>query len=86
MEAFNTAWVLKHISPSMVLTLEDHDLHHREGWKKASNYGKQSLLWDWIFGTTRDRPEGRPDNVDWSLSVFDPVPADHTTPVTHGNP
>lgn len=56
------------------LTLEDHDHHHRHGWRKTTNYGKQSRLWDWVFGTMGDRNEAKAENIDWSLSVFDPVP------------
>ncbi|KAE8220324.1 hypothetical protein CF319_g6129 [Tilletia indica] len=56
------------------LALEDHDMHHRRGWKKATNYGKQSLLWDRIFGTKGVRLESQPENVDFNLSVWDEVP------------
>ena len=34
------------------LVLEDHDLHHRYGWKKAVGYGKQTRLWDRVFWYT----------------------------------
>ncbi|KAL8290350.1 hypothetical protein RQP46_002608 [Phenoliferia psychrophenolica] len=37
-------------------TIEDHDLHHRYG-KSGRNFGKQSILWDHIFGTTTPREE-----------------------------
>jgi sterol desaturase/sphingolipid hydroxylase (fatty acid hydroxylase superfamily) len=47
------------------LVIEDHDLHHRKGWKKAHNYGKQTRLWDRIFGTCADRIESTPGNVDY---------------------
>ncbi|CAO1623681.1 unnamed protein product [Parajaminaea phylloscopi] len=53
----------------MELCLEDHDLHHRRGWKKASNYGKQTRLWDTIFGTKGERIEGHADNLDWVNTV-----------------
>lgn len=36
--------------------IEDHDLHHRMG-KSGKNYGKQSRLWDRIFGTVGERIE-----------------------------
>lgn len=56
------------------LTGEDHDLHHRRGWRKSSNYGKQTRLFDVLFGTTRPREEGTPENIDWNLTPFDDVP------------
>ncbi|KAF8316092.1 hypothetical protein DL93DRAFT_2166322 [Clavulina sp. PMI_390] len=48
------------------LILEDHDLHHRNGWRKSSNYGKQTRIWDVLFGSTRSRLEMVPENIDWS--------------------
>ena len=47
------------------IIVEDHDIHHRYGWRKSFNYGKQSLLWDRIFGTEGDRLELQQQNVDW---------------------
>lgn len=47
------------------LALEDHDLHHRRGWKRATNYGKQTRLWDVVFGTNGQRVEGKECNVDY---------------------
>jgi len=44
------------------LCIEDHDLHHRQGWKKSCNYGKQTRFWDLIFGTTGKRIELVPEN------------------------
>ncbi|GAA5895849.1 hypothetical protein JCM8208_005104 [Rhodotorula glutinis] len=38
------------------LAVEDHDLHHRFG-KSGKNYGKQSRLWDRVFGTCAERIE-----------------------------
>lgn len=81
-DIFTTGFVFNWLLPQAVLTVEDHDLHHREGWRKASNYGKQSLFWDLLFGTKRDRPESYDANVDFSLSVWGPVPEGHTTPPT----
>ncbi|WPG98789.1 Hypothetical protein R9X50_00158500 [Acrodontium crateriforme] len=49
----------------MELVLEDHDLHHRKGWRKSHNYGKQTRVWDRIFGTCIDRIETTPTNVDY---------------------
>lgn len=51
------------------LALEDHDLHHRHGWRDSFNYGKQSRLWDALFGTWLERVEGTKDNLDWSTRV-----------------
>nr|POF13555.1 fatty acid hydroxylase vlma [Quercus suber] len=48
------------------LTTEDHDLHHRKGWKSSHNYGKQTRLWDQIFRTTHERYESTPANIDWN--------------------
>lgn len=48
------------------LALEDHDLHHRTGWKKSHNYGKQSRVWDTIFGTTTKRIECTETNVNYN--------------------
>lgn len=47
------------------LITEDHDLHHRSGWKKSHNYGKQTLLWDRLFGTSHKRIESVEGNIDW---------------------
>lgn len=47
------------------IVIEDHDLHHRKGWRKSHNYGKQTRLWDRIFGTCHDRIELRADNIDY---------------------
>jgi sterol desaturase/sphingolipid hydroxylase (fatty acid hydroxylase superfamily) len=51
------------------LLLEDHDLHHRQGWKKAGNYGKATRLWDRIFGTCLNRIESKPEQVDYQNPV-----------------
>ncbi|KDN52793.1 fatty acid hydroxylase superfamily protein [Tilletiaria anomala UBC 951] len=54
----------------MELDLEDHDLHHRHGWKHyGGNYGKQTRLWDVIFGTSKPRIETVDKNIDWSWKV-----------------
>lgn len=55
------------------LIIEDHDLHHRQGWKKSGNYGKQTRLWDKIFGTCLDRIEMKADNIDWTAQVELPL-------------
>jgi sterol desaturase/sphingolipid hydroxylase (fatty acid hydroxylase superfamily) len=40
----------------MELCIEDHDLHHRMG-KSGRNYGKQTRIFDRIFGTVSKRVE-----------------------------
>ncbi|CAF0915549.1 unnamed protein product [Adineta ricciae] len=40
----------------MEICIEDHDLHHRYG-KSGMNYGKQTRIFDRIFGTHCDRVE-----------------------------
>ncbi|GAA5933860.1 sterol desaturase family protein [Sporobolomyces koalae] len=47
-------WILKPLK--MDLAVEDHDLHHRFG-KSGRNYGKQTRIYDRIFGTCADRIE-----------------------------
>ncbi len=56
----------------MELALEDHDLHHRKGWKKSFNYGKQTRVWDRLFGTCTDRLEADQANIDYGNRV--PMP------------
>ncbi|KAF2758486.1 hypothetical protein EJ05DRAFT_352509 [Pseudovirgaria hyperparasitica] len=48
------------------LTVEDHDIHHRMGYRKTKNYGKQTLLWDRLFGTAGKRIECVEENVDFA--------------------
>lgn len=55
------------------LIIEDHDLHHRKGWKSSANYGKQTRLWDRIFGTCRERVECYEKNVDWDNKISLPI-------------
>lgn len=64
-------WLLELFDAELVI--EDHDLHHRYGWRKSHNYGKQTRLWDRIFGTCRDRIESAKDNVDYSNRVTFPL-------------
>ncbi|CAO1637391.1 unnamed protein product [Jaminaea pallidilutea] len=62
------AWPLTFFDCDLVV--EDHDLHHRQGWKDtAANFGKQTRLWDTIFGTTRDRIEGHKANLDHNQRI-----------------
>ncbi|OAA56872.1 Fatty acid hydroxylase [Cordyceps fumosorosea ARSEF 2679] len=53
------------------LAIEDHDLHHRRGSRKSFNYGKQTLVWDHVFGTVYPREESH--NVDWTRPVYFPL-------------
>jgi sterol desaturase/sphingolipid hydroxylase (fatty acid hydroxylase superfamily) len=54
------------------LVLEDHDLHHRHGWRSAGNYGKVTRLWDRIFGTCMNRIESNWENVDFTEPLIMP--------------
>lgn len=47
------------------LSLENHDRHHLVGYRTSGDYGKQSRLWDGLFGTMRPRVESREENLDW---------------------
>ena len=47
------------------LVIEDHDLHHRSGWKESHAYGKQTRLWDRVFGTCVERIESKSANIDY---------------------
>ncbi|KAI6783494.1 uncharacterized protein J7T54_005523 [Emericellopsis cladophorae] len=55
------------------LIIEDHDMHHRKGWKASGNYGKQTRLWDKIFGTLKERVECEEQNIDWDTSIDVPL-------------
>ncbi|KAJ5166298.1 uncharacterized protein N7482_005079 [Penicillium canariense] len=57
------SWLLQWLDAEIVI--EDHDLHHRKGWRKSHNYGKQTRLWDKIFGTCTERIESVDENVDY---------------------
>lgn len=62
-------WLLQLFDAELVI--EDHDLHHRKGWKKSHNYGKQTRLWDRVFGTCHSRIECLADNIDYqNLATF----------------
>lgn len=52
------------------LVIEDHDLHHRKGWRKSHNYGKQTRVWDRVFGTCSDRIESVSENVDYEKTIW----------------
>ena len=64
-------WLLKLVKSDLVV--EDHDLHHRSGWKKSHNYGKQTRLWDRVFGTCAERIESTPENIDFENRVSLPL-------------
>ncbi|PKI85036.1 hypothetical protein MVES1_000794 [Malassezia vespertilionis] len=49
--------------------VEDHDLHHRMGWRDSFNYSKQSGFWDTLFGTFGERVECVPENIDYNFSI-----------------
>ena len=66
-----SSWLLKLFGAELVI--EDHDLHHRQGWKSSFNYGKQTRLWDKIFGTFKERIESREENVDYSNVIDFPI-------------
>lgn len=53
--------------------IEDHDLHHRTGWKKSHSYGKHQGLWDVLFGTNSHRLECKEENIDWNNPVKYPL-------------
>ncbi|KAJ3176226.1 hypothetical protein HDU87_005441 [Geranomyces variabilis] len=55
------------------LVIEDHDLHHRRGWRDSFNYGKQTRLWDRVFGTCAPRIESRLGNVDYEHPACIPL-------------
>ncbi|KAJ3478668.1 hypothetical protein NLG97_g8513 [Lecanicillium saksenae] len=56
----------------MELALEDHDMHHRRGWKKSFNYGKQTRVWDRLFRSRADRLEAAEANINYEHQV--PMP------------
>lgn len=64
-------WLLSYWDVNLVV--EDHDIHHRHGWKKSGNYGKQTRLWDYVFGTCRERIECTPKNIDYNTKVNMPL-------------
>ncbi|CRG86028.1 hypothetical protein PISL3812_03031 [Talaromyces islandicus] len=64
-------WLLRHFDAEIII--EDHDLHHRNGWRKSGNYGKHTRLWDRIFGTCYARIECLERNIDYSNQVNLPL-------------
>lgn len=65
------AWLLNLLDMNIVI--EDHDLHHRKGWRKSYNYGKQTRVWDRIFGTCHPRIESAADNIDYDNVISMPL-------------
>lgn len=65
------SWVLQYFDAELVI--EDHDLHHRYGWRQSHNYGKQTRVWDRLFGTCRERIEGHKANIDYENPVTFPL-------------
>ena len=65
------SWLLRLFDAELVI--EDHDIHHRKGWRKSHNYGKQTRLWDRVFGTCHDRVECQADNIDYENTVAMPM-------------
>ncbi|CAG8294465.1 unnamed protein product [Penicillium salamii] len=64
-------WLMKVFDAELVI--EDHDLHHRQGWKKSHNYGKQTRVWDRVFGTCCPRIESTEANIDYDNPVSMPL-------------
>lgn len=64
-------WLLRMVGAE--LEVEDHDLHHRYPRRHSVNMGKQTRLWDLIFGTMGQRIEGRKENIDYSIQVTMPI-------------
>lgn len=65
------SWILTFFGAELVI--EDHDLHHRKGYRKSHNYGKQTRVWDCLFGTCHERIEATKDNINWDESVYFPI-------------
>ena len=66
-----TTWLMRWFDAELVI--EDHDMHHRRGWKNSFNYGKQTRIWDRVFGTCAPRIESVKENVDYSHPVVFPL-------------
>ncbi len=64
-------WLMRMFDAELVV--EDHDLHHRKGWRKSYNYGKQTRIWDRLFGTCTDRIECVASNIDYDNTVMIPI-------------
>ncbi|KAM3444222.1 hypothetical protein MY4824_000111 [Beauveria thailandica] len=55
----------------LALAVEDHGMHHRRGSKKSFDYGKQTRVWDRLFGTVYPREET--PHVDRTKVVWFPM-------------
>ncbi|KAK2592619.1 hypothetical protein QQS21_009684 [Conoideocrella luteorostrata] len=66
--ASTLSWLLEYFN--MELVIEDHDLHHRKGWRSSHNYGKQTRFWDTLFRTCHPRIESAASNVDYENPVY----------------
>ncbi|CAG8254601.1 unnamed protein product [Penicillium nalgiovense] len=64
-------WLMRMFDAELVI--EDHDLHHRRGWKKSHNYGKQTRVWDRLFRTFSPRIESVDANIDYDNPVGMPI-------------
>jgi sterol desaturase/sphingolipid hydroxylase (fatty acid hydroxylase superfamily) len=64
-------WLMRMFDAELVI--EDHDLHHRHGWRKSYNYGKQTRVWDRVFGTCSSRIESVEANIDYDNPVVFPI-------------
>ncbi|RMZ78693.1 hypothetical protein DV737_g3790, partial [Chaetothyriales sp. CBS 132003] len=65
------SWLLQLFDADLLV--EDHDLHHRKGWRQSHNYGKQTRVWDRLFGTCHRRIEMRKENIDYNNMVDVPL-------------
>lgn len=65
------SWLMRWFNADLVI--EDHDLHHRKGWRKSYNYGKQTRIWDRLFGTCGDRIESSEANIDYQNQAVMPI-------------
>ncbi|GAC74968.1 hypothetical protein PANT_13d00081 [Moesziomyces antarcticus T-34] len=61
------SWPMRKLG--MELTIEDHDLHHSRGWKTSGNYGKQTRVWDKLFGTILPRQESLDEQIDHTTKI-----------------
>jgi sterol desaturase/sphingolipid hydroxylase (fatty acid hydroxylase superfamily) len=77
------SWLLEMFECELVI--EDHDIHHRTGWRKSHNYGKQTRLWDKVFGTFKGRIECGEGNIDYENLVPMPVFFNPSEPVSWPN-
>ncbi|SPO24286.1 uncharacterized protein UTRI_03554 [Ustilago trichophora] len=56
----------------MEIIIEDHDLHHSNGWKTSGNYGKQTRIFDKLFATVMPRKEMQAHLIDTSDKIWFP--------------